>query len=162
MINKINEKELYTPIKRWLQKYLEDNYKNSEVVVINAHSQRLDKVLLQNNIKCDVAIGIDIQIDVLGIVKKSDRYKLFFVEAKVTRLTLRDLGQLWAYVKLINPEEAFLITSENFGSLDKILKVFKREDMLDFGDGKKIKKIQVLLWDLKNNLPDLSSKIPKI
>ncbi len=162
MINKINEKELYTPIKRWLQKYLEDNYKNSEVVVINAHSQRLDKVLLQNNIKCDVAIGIDIQIDVLGIVKKNDRYKLFFVEAKVTRLTLRDLGQLWAYVKLINPEEAFLITSENFGSLDKILKVFKREDMLDFGDGKRIKKIQVLLWDLKNNLPDLASKIPKI
>ena len=162
MINKINEKELYTPITKWLQKYLEDNYNNSEVVVINAHSQRLDKVLLQNNIKCDVAIGIDIQIDVLGIVKKSDRYRLFFVEAKVTRLTLRDLGQLWAYVKLINPEEAFLITSENFGSLDKILKVFKREDMLDFGDGKKIKKIQVLLWDLKNNLPDLSSKIPKI
>lgn len=72
------------------------------------------------------------------------------------------MGQLWAYVKLINPEEAFLITSDNFGSLDKILKVFKREDMLDFGDGKKIKKIQVLLWDLKTNLPDLSSKIPKI
>ncbi|MDR3243514.1 MAG: hypothetical protein LBT79_02065 [Elusimicrobiota bacterium] len=162
MTNKINEKSLYEPIKKWLQKYLEDHYKSGEVVVINSHSQGLDKVLLQNDIQCDVAIGIDIQIDVLGIVKKADKYKLFFVEAKAARLTLRDLGQLWAYVKLINPEEAFLITSENFGSLDKILKVFKREDMLDFGDGKQIKKIQVLLWDLKNNLPDLSSKIPKI
>lgn len=162
MTNKINEKVLYEPIKKWLQKYLEDHYKGNEVIVVNSHSQRLDKVLLQYNIKCDVAVGIDIQIDVLGIVKKEEKYKLFFVEAKVARLTLRDLGQLWAYVKLINPEEAFLITSENFGSLDKILKVFKREDMLDFGDGKKIKKIQVLLWDLKNNLPDLSSKIPKI
>jgi hypothetical protein len=162
MTNKINEKVLYEPIKKWLQKYLEDHYKNSEVIVVNSHNQRLDKILLQNNIKCDVAVGIDIQIDVLGIVKKSDKYKLFFVEAKITRLTLRDLGQLWAYVKLINPEEAFLITSGNFGSLDKILKVFKREDMLDFGNGSKIKKIQVLLWDLKNNLPDLSSKVPKI
>ncbi|MDR3306499.1 MAG: hypothetical protein LBS61_02325 [Endomicrobium sp.] len=162
MTNKISEKSLYEPIRKWLQKYLEDHYKSSEVVVINSHSQRLDKVLLQNDIQCDVAVGIDIQIDVLGIVKKAGRYKLFFVEAKAARLTLRDLGQLWAYVKLINPEEAFLITSENFGGLDKILKVFKREDMLDFGDGRQIKKIQVLLWDLKNNLPDLSSKIPKI
>ncbi|MDR3048818.1 MAG: hypothetical protein LBV16_03125 [Elusimicrobiota bacterium] len=162
MTNKINEKVLYEPIKKWLKKYLEYHYKSNEVIVVDSHSQRLDKVLLQNKIKCDVAIGIDIQIDVLGISKKDDKYKLFFVEAKATRLTLRDLGQLWAYVKLINPEEAFLITSESFGSLDKILKIFKREDMLDFGDGKKIKKIQVLLWDLKNNLPDLSSKIPKI
>jgi hypothetical protein len=55
MTNKINEKALYEPIKKWLQRYLEDNYKNSEVVIINSHSQRLDKVLLQNNIQCDVA-----------------------------------------------------------------------------------------------------------
>jgi hypothetical protein len=162
MTNKINEKVLYEPIRKWLQRYLEDHYKNSKVIVVNSHNQRLDKVLLQNDIQCDVAVGIDIQIDVLGIIKKADKYKLFFVEAKAARLTLRDLGQLWAYVKLINPEEAFLITSENLGSLDKILKVFKKEDMLDFGDGRKIKKIQVLLWDLKNNLPDLFSKIPKI
>jgi hypothetical protein len=37
-------------------------------------------------------IGIDIQIDVLGIVKKSGKYKLFFVEVKAARLTLRNLG----------------------------------------------------------------------
>jgi hypothetical protein len=78
MTNKISEKVLYEPIRKWLQRYLDDRYKNSEVIVVNSHSERLDKVLLQNDIQCDVAVGIDIRIDVLGIVKKADEYKLFF------------------------------------------------------------------------------------
>ena len=54
------------------------------------------------------------QIDVLGIAKKKNNVKLIFIEAKKTKLTLRDLGQLWAYCKLVDPEEAFLLTSAYF------------------------------------------------
>jgi len=54
-----------------------------------------------------MANGVDIQIDVLAIVKKDKDIKLFFIEAKKTKLTLRDLGQLWAYCKLVDPDEAF-------------------------------------------------------
>lgn len=88
--------------------------------------------------------------------------KLFFIEAKKTRLTLRDLGQLWAYCKLIDPDAAWLLTSENLGSLKKLLAGFNREDLLDFGDGKRIKKMKVGIWDLKKDMPDFSSMIPKI
>lgn len=76
-------------------------------------------------------------------------------------MTLRDLGQLWAYCKLIDPDEAFLMTSSDLGSLSKLLNTFKREDLLDFGDGKHIKKMKVAVWNLTTNAPEASTIVPK-
>lgn len=159
----MREFDLYEPMRAWLENYLYDRYKSSEIIVIDAHNERLDRVLRKYNIVHDVATGVDIQIDVLGIVKNlRGGFKLFFIEAKKTCLTLRDLGQLWAYCKLIDPEEAFLMTSADLGSLNKLLNVYKREDLLDFGDGKRIKKMKIAVWNMKTNAPDAASIIPKI
>ncbi len=157
-----SEFELYEPMCNWLHKYLKDKYVGFQISTCDAHAERLDKVLYKHGIRNDMITGIDIQIDVLGIARKNDVIKLFFIEAKKTRLTIRDLGQLWAYCKLIDPEEAFLMTSAELGSLNKILNVFKREDLLDFGDGKRIKKMNVAVWDLSSNSPDFARMIPKI
>ena len=54
------------------------------------------------------------------------------------------------------------MTSAELGGLNKILKTFKREDLLDFGDGKKMKKMKVAVWNLSSNSPDLSNMIPKL
>ncbi len=158
----MKENELYEPMCRWLEQYLLDNYPSHEIIVVDSHSERLDKVLTKYDIIKEQANGVDIQIDVLGIAKKKDKAKLFFIEAKKTRLTLRDLGQLWAYCKLIDPDEAWLLTSENIGSLQKLLLGFNREDLLDFGDGKKIKKMKVGIWNVKKEMPDFESIVPKI
>ena len=156
------EEELYEPMRAWLEQYLKDKYKGYEITTLDSHSERLDRVLLRHGIVNDMATGVDIQIDVLGIARKKDIAKLFFIEAKKTKLTIRDLGQLWAYCKLVDPDEAFLLTSADFGGLDKIIKGFGREDLLDFGDGKRIKKMKVGKWDLSTNNIDISSIIPKI
>ena len=156
------ENELYEPMRLWLENYIKDKYKGFEVITIDAHAERLDRVLNKLGITVDIAVGIDIQIDVLGIARKRNSTKLFFIEAKKAELTLRDLGQLWVYCKLIDPEEAFLITSATIGSLNKILNTFKREDLLDFGEGKTIKKMKIAKWDFSSNMPDLLNMIPKI
>ena len=88
--------------------------------------------------------------------------KVLFIEAKKTQLNLHDLGQLWAYCKLCDPIEAFLLSSYGLGSLNKILNNLLRDDLLDFGDGKKIKKMQVGRWDITTNSIDYNSLIPKI
>ncbi|MCL1946491.1 MAG: hypothetical protein FWF51_04965 [Chitinivibrionia bacterium] len=160
IVNK--ETELYEPMRAWLENYIKDKYKGYEVITQDTHNERLDRALSKLGISVAVAIGIDIQIDVLGVARKKEKTKLFFIEAKKTELTLRDLGQLWAYCKLIDPEEAFLITSATIGSLNKILNTFKREDLLDFGEGKTIKKMKIAKWDLNANMPDLLNIIPKI
>ncbi len=156
------EKDLYEPMCSWLEQYLQDHYKGYEITVIDTSLERLDRALERYGIVCEQANGVDIQIDVLGIAKKGNKIKLFFIEAKKTKLTLRDLGQLWAYCKLVDPEEAWLLTSADLGSLRKLLIGFNREDLLDFGDGKKIKKMKVGIWDVKKQMPDLSSIVPKI
>jgi hypothetical protein len=156
------EEELYEPMRLWLEQYIKDKYKRYEVVAIDAHAERLDRVLAKYGVINEMANGVDIQIDVLAIAKRGSETKLFFIEAKKTKLTLRDLGQLWAYCKLIDPEEAFLLTSADLGSLNKLLNAFRREDLLDFGNGKKIKKMQVGQWNVIKNTVEYGTLIPKI
>ena len=164
MVNSWNvksESELYEPMRLWLQTYIEDNYKGFEVITIDSHGEILDSVLRKHGISNDFATGIGIKIDVLGIAQKKDILKLFFVEAKKTSLNLHDLGQLLIYCKLIDPEEAFLMSSSDLGNLDKLLNVFRRRDLLDFGDRKKIKQMKIAIWNLSTNAPEFSTIIPK-
>lgn len=153
------ENELYEPMRVWLEQYLKDKYKGYEIITLDTSQERLDRALKRYDIINDMATGVDIQIDVLGIARKKNNVKLFFIEAKKTKLTLRDLGQLWAYCKLIDPEEAFLFSSAGLGSLNKLVQSFRREDLLDFGDGKKIKKMKIAKWDVAKDTVDLHSLI---
>ncbi len=158
----MREEDLYEPMRIWLEQYVKDKYKRYYVVAVDAHAERLDRVLAKYEVVNEMANGIDIQIDVLAIAKRGADVKLFFIEAKKTKLTLRDLGQLWAYCKLVDPDEAFLLSSADFGSLNKLLNALRREDLLDFGNGKKIKKMRVGKWDVTKNTIDFNSLVPKI
>lgn len=159
----ITEYDLYEPMRKWLHDYLTDKYKGYEIITTyESHKERLEKTLEKYGIICNASIGIDIQIDVVGIAKKGNNVKLFFIEAKKTSLTLKDLGQLWAYCKLIDPEEAFLLTSKDLGSLNKIFNILSREDLLDFGDGKRIKKMKIAIWNINRGMPEYSTMIPKL
>ena len=156
------ENELYEPMRCWLNQYLVDNYKGYDIITADTSQERLDRALGKYGIINEMANGVEIQIDVLGIARKKNEIKLFFIEAKKTKLTLRDLGQLWAYCKLINPEEAFLFSSAGLGSLNKLINSFCREDLLDFGEEKKIKKMRVAKWDISKNTVDLHTMVPRI
>lgn len=165
MINNVSkENELYEPMRQWLQIYLEDKYKNAEIITIDSHSRTLDSFLKKYGVleQYPLTVGLDIQVDVLGIVKQKNKSHLVFIEAKKTQLNLHDLGQLWAYCKLCDPLEAFLLSSYGLGSLNKIFNNLLRDDLLDFGDGKKIKKMQVGRWNIITNSIDYNSLIPKI
>lgn len=103
MINNVSKEiELYEPMRKWLQKYLEEKYKNAEVITIDSHARTLDLYLNQFGLldQYPLTVGLDIQVDVLGIVKYKNSTNLIFIEAKKTQLNLHDLGQLWAYCKL--------------------------------------------------------------
>ena len=166
MSNVKREFELYEPMCMWLMQQLKDKYKreNCEVIVVDSHAVTLDTVLEKYGVISDYpqAVGLDIQIDVLGIIKRRNKSEIVFIEAKKTTLNLHDLGQLWAYCKLINPMDAYLLSSKGLGSLEKVLKNLNREDMLDFGTGKIIKKMKVAKWDVLRNTIDYTSIVPKL
>lgn len=158
------EFELYEPMRIWLQQYLEEKYKGWKITTIDSHARTLDSFLEENNVITNYpqSVGLDIQIDVLGILEKGSKTNIVFIEAKKTSLNLHDLGQLWAYCKLCNPLEAFLLSSKDLGSLNKILNNLNRIDLLDFGDGKTIKKMQVGKWDISKNSIEYTTLIPKL
>lgn len=158
------EFELYEPMRLWLQKYLEERYKGAKIITIDSHARTLDVYLEELGVieQYPQVVGLDIQIDVLGIISRRGKTDIVFIEAKKTQLNLHDLGQLWAYCKLCNPLEAFLLSSVGLGSLSKILGNFGREDLLDFGDGKRIKKMQIGKWDLSTQSIDFKTLIPKL
>lgn len=71
------ENELYEPMRRWLEQYLNDKYKGYDIIVVDTSQERLDRALAKYGIVCEIANGVDIQIDVLGIARKSQDIKLF-------------------------------------------------------------------------------------
>ncbi len=166
MNNVGKEIELYDGMCKWLETHLKDKYFNSncQVVVVDCHSVNLDTVLDKYNIiqYYPQVVGLRIEIDVLGMVIWKDRAEIYFIEAKKTQLTLQNLGQLLIYCKLCDPKEAYLLSSEGLGSLKKVLTSLNREDLLDFGSGKKIKKMKVAKWDIRRNTVDNHSLIPKL
>jgi hypothetical protein len=165
MANNVRKEfELYEPMRLWLQSYLEDKYKGAKIITVDSHARTLDLFLEEYGVIdfYPQTIGLDIQIDVLGIIVKKNKADIVFIEAKKTQLNLHDLGQLWAYCKLCDPIEAFLLSSAGTGSLNKILNNLHRTDLLDFGDGKRIKKMQVGRWDLSSNSIDYRTLVPKL
>ena len=165
MENKIaKEFELYEPMSAWLQQYLENKYRGAKVIVIDSHARTLDVYLELYGIidYYPQSVGLDIQIDVLGIIIKKGKPCLVFIEAKKTQLKLHDVGQLWAYCKLCEPIEAFLLSPAGLGGLNKVLNNLNRHDLLDFGNGNTIKKMQVGKWDVSAKSVDYKTLVPKI
>ena len=162
--NVTKEFELYEPMRVWLQQYLENKYRGAKVITIDSHSRTLDVYLEQFDIVdfYPQSVGLDIQIDILGIIINKGKPTIAFIEAKKTQLNLHDLGQLWAYCKLCEPAEAFLLSSAGLGSLNKVLNNLKRQDLLDFGSGKTIKKMQVGKWDVNSKSIDYLTLVPKM
>lgn len=165
MANNVKKEfELYEPMRCWLQTYLEEKYPGATIITVDSHAQTLDLFLEKYGVidNYPQTVGLDIQIDVLGIIIKGKKTSIVFIEAKKTQLNLHDLGQLWAYCKLCDPAEAFLLSSAGLGSLNKILNNFNRLDLLDFGDGKRIKQMQVGKWDINAQNINFYTLIPKL
>ena len=158
------EFELYEPMRIWLHNYLEDRNPHSEIITIDSHAKTLDSYLHEAGVLSQYpqTVGLDIQIDVLGLVKHRNATGLVFIEAKKTQLNLHDLGQLWAYCKLCDPMEAFLLSSAGLGSLNKIINNLGRTDLLDFGEKDIIKQMQIGKWDVARTAIDYRTLVPKV
>lgn len=85
MANNVRKEfELYEPMRIWLQNYLEDKYRGSHIITVDSHARTLDVILEEHGIIADYpqTVGLDIQIDVLGIIIKGNKTAIAFIEAK--------------------------------------------------------------------------------
>ena len=156
------EKYLYPEIEKWFKKYLEEKHKGYTICTTHKTSrQTLESYFKNIGIEIKEAIGLSIKVDIVGVLKRSKKVKLVFIEVKDKPLTLADLGQLWSYTKLLNPIESFLISSKGLGVLEYLFKILKREDLLVYGL-KQEKMMRICKWDSIRKSIDYSTLIPKL
>lgn len=156
------EAHLYPEIETWLKGYLQAKYPKFEIQTTHESSRLNLEVILQKfHINPTLAIGLNIKIDIVGILKQNGEYKLAFIEVKDNELTLKDLGQLWGYSQLMDPIESFLFSSKGLGGLSKLLNVLKREDLLKYGPNKN-RLMQIAKWDISRKSVDQTSLTPKL
>lgn len=162
----MNEKDLYPSMGKWLDRYLREKYRNRKGVtsinVLDTSNIILDSALDSLGILQQYShiIGIDIKIDVLGVVQYGPyESKLFFIEAKKGRLNLQNVGQLLIYCLLCNPEEAFLFSSGSLGTLKDVFCTNSRKDILLYDRGARNRRIKIAQWDTANECPDSFKEI---
>ena len=63
--------------------------------------------------------------------------KIFFIESKIVSLGIKEVGQLWAYSVVANPETSFLISTKEISS--SLLNIISNnKSFLNFEEDKKI------------------------
>ncbi len=112
--SKLREVETYYPLQVWLENHIKQNH-NSDSLVFDSSTTNLNNIDFEG---VDEIIeefdDFDIKPDVIGITY--NKKNLFLIESKVTKISLEDLSQTIGYSKVIQPTEAFLISTEEISS----------------------------------------------
>jgi hypothetical protein len=118
------------------------------VKVFDSHSVKLSRLIsdlgLQNLFPQFNAW--DVKVDVTGIVSSQTKGYLALIECKIKQLTLRDVGQLLGYSRVVNPILSLLISpSSPTDPLITLLKDYGRLDVLEYGPNRRY--IRLARWD---------------
>lgn len=135
----ILESSLYAPLSVYLHEYLATKYKE-DVITFDTSAGNLNLFLKNRNPSLlevfDYCEQYRIRPDIVGFLTTTRR--IAFIEAKITPLDLKAIGQLLGYCFVAQPEEAILVSNRPVAtSLVMILKA--RPDLLEYSEGKCIK-----------------------
>jgi len=133
------ESSLYEPLSDYLHEYLTKKYEE-DVITFDTSAGNLNLFLKNRNPSLlevfDYCDQYRIRPDIVGFLTKTRR--IAFIEAKITPLDLKAIGQLLGYCFVAQPEEALLVSNKPIvTSLVMILKA--RPDLLEYSKGKRIK-----------------------
>ena len=133
------ESSLYEPLSDYLHEYLTKKYEE-DVITFDTSAGNLNLFLKNRNPSLlevfDYCDQYRIRPDIVGFLTKTRR--IAFIEAKITPLDLKAIGQLLGYCFVAQPEEALLVSNKPIAtSLVMILKA--RPDLLEYSEGKRIK-----------------------
>lgn len=132
------EQAMYAPLTIFFSEYLSEKY-NEPADAFDTSAGNLNLFLKNRNRELldafDYCDKYRIKPDVVGFLEKQKA--LAFIEAKITPLDLKNLGQLMGYCFVAQPIEAILISTKQPSlSLIKVLKA--RPDLLQYAEGKMI------------------------
>jgi hypothetical protein len=136
------ESYMYEPVRDWWERFLKERYKRSQVSVSNTSRIVLYKFIQDHHLEAFFPdyLTYEVEVDVTGIMLTGDKAKLALVECKLAPIALRDVGQMLGYSKVVRPLYSLILSPRGLSdSLTRLLKSFQRFDVLDYGNGQRIR-----------------------
>jgi hypothetical protein len=145
----INEIELYPEIISWLKSVLKQRYGEDakKITVLDTHNSDLSNFIINLNYQRFFRefSTFQIRVDITGFIEYADKVNLVFIECKNSKLNIRDLSQLIGYSCIALPIQSYLLSPYGMGTvLNKLIRTFRRMDILEFRNKKKI---SIVKWD---------------
>ena len=154
----MDKKEFTKKTAEWLKDFLSKKYDVLEVLIPESNLSKIRNEYIKS---CIDYSSWEFKPDVLGIVKNKDNgeIELVLLNRSVSSISLKEIGELYCYSKLINSKMSFLLSlngvSNEVGIL--LLDTDAKKRLLNYGDGKEI---VILSWDSKKNGVNYDSVIP--
>ena len=156
-----NEIEMYPDICKWLESYLNVKFAkdSNKITVLDTHDSYLSNFII--NLKYQKYFPefstYQIQQDITGFIEYNDKVELVFVECKLDQLTLSNLSQLIGYSFIAKPFISILLSPKGMSnSLERLLNVFNRRDILQY---RPERKISIIKWDVNKQDIDYMNSI---
>jgi len=156
-----NEREMYQPVANWLRHYLNQRFKKAEIWTGDAHAQRVSNILVRESLSRFFLESetYEVKVDVLGVVIYQETGSLAIAECKTKPITLMDLAQIVGYSKVLRPAFAIILSPKGWSAaIEKLINTFKRYDLLEYDDNKKI---VIARWDLKAVTVSYGESLPQ-
>ena len=140
--------DLYEPVLAWLERVLKARYKRMNVRTYDSHNIKLSRLISDSGLQrlFPQFNAWDIKVDVTGVVTNAKIGYIALVECKIKQLTLRDVGQLLGYSRVVNPILSVLTSPSPLSDpLITLLRDYGRLDVLEYGPEKR--HIRMARWD---------------
>ncbi len=157
----MNKNAFSEVLKKWMNDFLKsrasDVFEEIEVLIPKSHLSKLNNEHLKSIPNCS---SWDFKPDVLGILKnkKTGEIKLALLNRSISTLSLKEVGEINLYSRLVDAEFAFLVSTRGTSSETNLLLLENeiQERLLNYsGD----KKIMIFSWQ-EDGIIDPKSIIP--
>lgn len=154
--------ELTHKIAKWLEVFLIKKLSNShEILDIIIPESNLSKLPNKYIKSCNNYSSWEFKPDILVILKnkKTDKIELILINRSISALSLKEIGEIYCYSKLVNSIQSFLISLNGVSNEVNILLLedATRNRLLNYSSNGGI---IIFSWDEKNNGINHNSIIP--
>lgn len=158
---KPKHQEWHGDVAIWLKSLLDRHLPNwhSDVFVTSRLEQGdfLDGEKLFKAFPMLAAFGT--RVDVTAVIRRGDKVRLALADCKAGLVTLKDVGPLLAYSRIVSPALALILSPDGISNaLRFLMRSRSLEDSFHYGEGRSIK---VGRWDLHRKKVDMRSLVPR-
>lgn len=161
MTMKISKVQLTNILTEWLHEYLEKKYSKSHSIEVFQPKSNISKIANSKIKKLDGYSSFEFKPDILGLLEdiETKEISLILLNRSISSISLREIGEMYCYCKLANPEFAFIVSLKGVAEEIQLLLLNKNmeKSILNYTNDNSI---ILARWNTNNDNLDQDSIFP--